>query len=154
MKIIELLNKIANGNIPKKIKINNRIWEHDGIDYTRDSDGENLFNVFLETTTHDLNMEVEIIEEEKKIPLKINKIVPSQNYVISDSKNNSVDERLEKEQLITNMAYETVLNFYKSRNEKAIDLIKNHREELYEINGTQVEIKFQNIVNILNGDDE
>lgn len=55
----------------KKIKINNCEWEHDGIDYKRGKDGEYLFNVFLETTPHDLNMEVEILEEEKKIPEKI-----------------------------------------------------------------------------------
>lgn len=67
MKVIELLNKIANGEIPKKIKIDNDLYTHNGIDYKRESDGEYLFGVFLETTTEDFNREVEIIEEDKKI---------------------------------------------------------------------------------------
>ncbi len=67
MKVIDLLNKIANGEIPKKIVINDRTYTHDGIDYKREDDGEYLFEVFLEITTEDFNREVEIIEEDKKI---------------------------------------------------------------------------------------
>ena len=67
MKVIDLLNKIANGEIPKKIMIENMLYTHDGIDYKRESDREYLFDVFLETTTEDFNREVEIIEEDKKI---------------------------------------------------------------------------------------
>lgn len=68
MTVIQLLNKIANGEeVPKKIVINDIEWIYDGIDYARESDGDYLFNVFIEITQHDLNMEVEIIEEDKKI---------------------------------------------------------------------------------------
>ena len=66
MKIIDLLNKIANGEIPKKIIIDRWVYTHNGIDYTNES-GEYLFNTYLETTPKDMNMEVEIIEEDKKI---------------------------------------------------------------------------------------
>lgn len=67
------------------------------------------------------------VEEEKKIPLKINKIVPSQNYVISDSKNNSVDERLEiiRKRLYANELY--MLDIANTLNE-IIDYLKSKGE--------------------------
>ena len=80
MKIIDLLNKIANGEVPKKIKVDNRfIYIHDGIDY-KSHDGKYLFDSYLETTTEDMNIEIEIIEDtlkkDKKIePFVIGKIV-------------------------------------------------------------------------------
>ena len=73
MKIIDLLNKIANGEIPQKIRINRWLYTHNGIDYTNER-GEYLFNTYLETTTKDMNMEVEIIEEDKKIEKLENEI--------------------------------------------------------------------------------
>ena len=73
MKIIDLLNKIANGEeIPKKIKVDNRFYyEYDeDIDY-RSKDGTYLFDTYIQINKEDMNMEVEILEEEKKIPEKI-----------------------------------------------------------------------------------
>ena len=63
MKIIDLLNKIANGEeVPEIIKYNNFIYKYnkDICDY----DGDDLY---LFGNTDKLNEEVEIIEEDKKI---------------------------------------------------------------------------------------
>lgn len=65
MKAIDLLNKIAKGEeVPKKIKILNKIWEYDKdcIDFLNDDDW-----LFYKANTRILNVEVEIIEEEKDI---------------------------------------------------------------------------------------
>ena len=73
MKVIDLLNKIANGEeVPKKIKFNGFVWTYD-IYNKRYYEGENLlFDVLGHYKGIILNDEVEIIEEEKKIPEKIN----------------------------------------------------------------------------------
>ncbi len=74
MKVIDLLNKIANGEVPKKIKIDNKFtYIHDGIDY-KNHDGTYLFDSYLETTTEDMNIKVEILEEPKRIPEKLYEI--------------------------------------------------------------------------------
>ena len=76
MKIIELLNKIANGEeVPKKIKTTYNdysytIWEYNGIDYMN-KDNDYLFEIHTRINKNDLNEEIEIIEEEKKMPKKI-----------------------------------------------------------------------------------
>lgn len=73
MKVIELLNKIANGEeIPKKIKYQNYIYE-----YQHRRDTENSFNYMCNENgeylsrryfiDNILNEEVEIIEENKKL---------------------------------------------------------------------------------------
>ena len=66
MKIIDLLNKIANGeDVPKKIKVDDSLFENDDFDYFANGCGY-LFNVYYPTEDI-LNKEVEIIEEDKKI---------------------------------------------------------------------------------------
>lgn len=80
MKIIDLLNKIANGEeVPKKVKWKNNIYT-----YVYDDDREeNIINYYCDLERHihlidggqhdiRLNDEVEIIKEEKKIPEKLN----------------------------------------------------------------------------------
>ena len=70
MKIIELLNKIANDERPEMIKVENNIWRYDN---TLD-DYVNKYGYYLMdhyNMLHCLDYEVEIIEEEKKIPEKI-----------------------------------------------------------------------------------
>lgn len=73
MKVIDLLNKIANTkdykDIPKKVKITTgslkeeyRIWVWDGVWYIYEEDGE---DVCICTEKLDLNDEVEIIEGNK-----------------------------------------------------------------------------------------
>ena len=70
MKIIDLLNKIANKEqVPEKIKYENKIWEYDA--YSNDYKGEDiwLFEELFEykRTIEFINDDVEIIEEPKKI---------------------------------------------------------------------------------------
>ena len=68
MKVIDLLNKIANGEeVPKKIKYKSFILER-----TKSSEVKRLYvdeqgMFFPECYSFDLNDEVEIIEEDKKI---------------------------------------------------------------------------------------
>jgi hypothetical protein len=74
MKIIDLLNKIANGEeVPKKIKFYGKYYIWYDNEYTGNKGYcleplKSDSNSFLEiNTVYDLNNEVEIIEEEKKI---------------------------------------------------------------------------------------
>ena len=73
MKIIDLLNKIANGEeVPKKIKYDDDIYEYD-------YDEKNYAHFFIdhynylfdEDIMQILDNKVEILEEEKKIPEKL-----------------------------------------------------------------------------------
>ena len=68
MKIIDLLNKIAKREQPQKIKYDDMIWKYDNGFYI------NKNYVILDdycNLTAFLNDEVEILEEEKKIPEKL-----------------------------------------------------------------------------------
>jgi len=76
--IYELLGLVKDGKAPKKIKMGDYIYEYQGDDYMCElndkeywlfSDGYTKFNEWLENF---LNSEVEILEEEKKIPEKLN----------------------------------------------------------------------------------
>ena len=67
MKIIDLLNKIANGEeVPNKFKYDNLIFTKRWDNAYFDNDGDDLFNSLC-TDFSNLNDEVEIIEEDKKI---------------------------------------------------------------------------------------
>ena len=74
MKIIDLLNKIANGEeVPKKIKYNLLEKNYQILVYDEEEQEyryENDYNNFCTFPNHHLNDEVEIIEE-KKIPEKL-----------------------------------------------------------------------------------
>ena len=68
MKVIDLLNKIANGDIPKKIKFGKGQfhWNKE----IRNYEDDNLKYAYINwdiVATSKLNDEVEIIEEDKKI---------------------------------------------------------------------------------------
>lgn len=69
MKVIDLLNKIANREeFPNKIKYGNRIYEYeDGYDFVCDNLEHPYFAESYCNDYADLNSEVEIIEEDKKI---------------------------------------------------------------------------------------
>ena len=79
MKIIDLLDKIANGEeVPKKIKVNKIIFEYQGDDYLYKDENKKEYWLFstgytdkFEWLDSALNTEVEILEEEKKIPEKL-----------------------------------------------------------------------------------
>ena len=79
MRVIDLLNKIANGEeVPKKIKFDNTYWNRICGEkypyYTNDYDNDLFIYFFRKNLTFSLNDEVEIIEEsqEHKIPEKLN----------------------------------------------------------------------------------
>ena len=67
MKIIDLLNKIANGEeVPKKIKYCGVYYYWTGFNYENNEADDVLFWFYVYSEEH-LNDEVEIIEEDKKI---------------------------------------------------------------------------------------
>ena len=104
MKVIDLLNKIANDEeLPEKIKYNDKIWRlasnktyFIGSDYGYDfwlEHGDDKF----EDEPITLNDEVEIIEEDKKIKRigKLNQVEDKQNlnnYILRDKINEIIDK--------------------------------------------------------------
>jgi len=88
MTVIQLLNKIANGeDVPKKIRYNNIIYNWDIDGYLHYEDEYHSERAFLEGYRTDmcLNDEVEIIEEDKKIEKLENKIDTTfENYNYSE----------------------------------------------------------------------
>lgn len=64
MKVIDILNKIANGEeIPEKFRFAGQIFEKQG-SYIEDEDGDSIFESIL-TDFSNINEEVEIIEDNK-----------------------------------------------------------------------------------------
>ena len=75
IKIIDLFNKIANGEeLPKKIKYIGYIFEYDTNHERYEAYiGEEMYTLnYYVNIDEDLTYEVEILEEEKKLPEKIN----------------------------------------------------------------------------------
>ena len=71
IRIIDLLNKIANGTAPKKIKTNAGVLERNGNQYKFEGSSCRLcFDYYIEKNK--LDEEVEIIEEEEKEIEKLN----------------------------------------------------------------------------------
>jgi len=69
MKVIDLLNRIANGEeVPKKVKYKTHYWEYkeEAKDY-KDNEDDYVFSCSNYDITAMLDNEVEIIEEDKKI---------------------------------------------------------------------------------------
>ena len=92
MKIIELLDKIANGEeVPKKIRYCMTNFKYDTYtnEYLSIEDETNNGNIsiFKYIFTPNLNDEVEILEEEKKIPEKL-----GLTYLKDDDRNNIIDK--------------------------------------------------------------
>lgn len=114
MKIIDLLNKIANGEeVPKKIKYNgieykktrvilddNRHWNN----YI-DKDIKCLFPVNM----NKLNIEVEIIEEEKGIPERLN--------VSKDEEGRIDDVFMSRTELAMRVKINEIIDYLKSKGE-------------------------------------
>ena len=74
--IYELLGMVKDGKAPKKIMYNNIVWKYVNHeqDYRSRHNAELFFNDEINNTwimTH-LNTQIEILEEEKKIPEKLN----------------------------------------------------------------------------------
>lgn len=135
MKVIDLLNKIANGEeVPKKIKFygNYYIWYDNR--YTG-NEGYCLepvrsdSNSFLEiNTVYDLNYEVEIAEEpeEKKIPEKLENEHEFYSYAEYEENKNEIDKVLYILKAI-NLVEEKIGHLNNSINE-IIDYLKNKGE--------------------------
>lgn len=86
MKIIDLLNKIANDEeVPKKFKIEgiNRIFNYNNYEKWFDDINDKYYCKGA-IELRELNDEVEILEEEKKIPEKIEYYDDSIAWVIDD----------------------------------------------------------------------
>ena len=76
IKVIDLLNKIANGEYPKKFKYNDKIYEYkriiQGTGYV--TDGYDWFNSDIYIDDWDnLNDTVEILEEQQDIDIQRNR---------------------------------------------------------------------------------
>ena len=76
MKVIDLLNKLANGEVPKKIKYDNDIYEYnkDYQDYGYFNTGIDRYITLIENelnSVFNLNEEVEIIEDTPKEKLTV-----------------------------------------------------------------------------------
>ena len=100
MKIIDLLNKLANGEeVPNKILYDNQTWEYDKLpnQYENGGDGYNLWNGY---NFNILNDEVEIIEENKKsqkIKPLLNEYFDGTDMWVITSKINEIIDFLNKE---------------------------------------------------------
>lgn len=110
MKIIDLLNKIANGEeVPKKIKYINKIFDYDNADYFNTDIGYLFERCTLFVI---LNDEVEILEE-KKLP---EKIIPTSLKGIDN-----LDEKIEIAHIDTISVIETlnqVIDYLKSKGDE------------------------------------
>ena len=74
IKVIDLLNKIANGEeVAKEIKVNDNIYHYDETDCNEFYRYRTMTNELL-TDYADLSDKVEILEEEKKLPEKLEEI--------------------------------------------------------------------------------
>ena len=100
MKVIDLLNKIANGEeVPKKIGYDNKIFEFDelerqytfhNLDYSVNDD----LSLSIEGLRYStLNDEVEIIEEDKKIE-KLERFIPQRESDTYCTKYNEVADKI------------------------------------------------------------
>lgn len=103
IKIIDLLNKIANGEeVPKKILLNGIVFEYQGDDYLYKDEDKNEHWLFSVSYTDKytwlenfLRVEVEILDEPKKIEKIDFRILNTQkekNRAMKDTINKLIDE--------------------------------------------------------------
>lgn len=103
MKIIDLLNKIANGEeVPKKIKWQGQIYEYSNFERFYYQNGFSMYRDFY-TEGNCLNDEIEIIEEPKKIekiPLpsidEFKKMSAEERYVITAKEYDLLNELIDE----------------------------------------------------------
>lgn len=115
MKVIDLLNKIANGEeLPEKIRYNNNIYEYISLweQYVDEVTEKPLLKEISDYNYSGLNDEVEIIEEDNKEDKKIEKLYakldfsPDGNHLVNNvpdniqlmEKINEIIDRLNKEE--------------------------------------------------------
>ena len=115
MKIIDLLNKIANGEeVPRKFTYNGYLWEYDVKNkmwfyYFGESKNHRFDRLFYLNMI--LNDEVKIIEEEKKIPEKLEYYDDSIAWVID-----GIGQLSDVDKVIVDKLNE-VLDYLKSKGE-------------------------------------
>ena len=94
MTVIQLLNKIANGEeVPKRIMYRGVEWVYNDRQYYR-VDGEQLRNIWSGYNFNILDDEVEIIEEDKKIE-KIEYIVDEDGILFIDGFDDGREQKLQ-----------------------------------------------------------
>ena len=108
----ELLGMVKDGEVPKKIKYDDRIFNYlDGVDY-QDNNGNDLFGETVYISEKDLNDEVEIIEEEKKVPEKFD------NYKINSELHTPIKcEQLRQYFEMLCESYNQLIDYLKSKGE-------------------------------------
>lgn len=121
MKIIDLLNKIVNDEeIPNKIKYCRTIFYYD--DNSRDYISiSNEFNsggisICKYIFGGNLNDEVEIIEEENKIPEKLKWNEKSQHNVVTDNTKKTLEHLLSRSEQLKKSINE-IIDYLKSKGE-------------------------------------
>lgn len=121
MKIIDLLNKIANGEeVPKKIEYRNIkfLYNETNKHYIVENCDE-YNDLLMEISNHkgtDLNYEVEILEEEKKIPEKLDNFTISVGRV-DDSNIEEYIHRLFEQQYEMFNKINSIIDYLKSKGE-------------------------------------
>ena len=124
MKLIDLLNKIANGEeVPKKIRFNDIEWEYNKPQYER-VDKKDRSNLWTGYNFRILDDEVEIIEEEKKIPEKLkwheeNGVGNDDDafYVDVNGKSQYVDSEYDSWEMTVILKINEIIDFLKSKGE-------------------------------------
>lgn len=130
MKIIDLINKIAKGEkVPKRIRIEHWCYKFEWVEHLEnyyDEDSDIDLMSALTMNKEELNYEVKIIEEDKKIE-KIDKRVLSQNLMISNS-NAPIDE---KWKLVQKLIYDNSIEIEKVKNKlnELIDEVNKLKEK-------------------------
>ena len=124
MKVIDLLNKIANGEeVPKKLYYEELLWEWNGETY--DDGKQCLFEDYIDkryVITDILNDEVEIIEEKKEIE-KLKRVNGSD--LVDLQKNSSL---IEQNKAVSNLVMYLNMNVVKIN--ELIDEIKKLKEQI------------------------
>lgn len=133
MKIIDLLNKIANGEeVPKAIRFGKIIYEYEeGIDYIN---GEGLDKKFLIDkiciSQEDLNDEIEILDEPKN-----NSGITLEEHVRVLNAYQELQEKYKKQKEVIDKAIE-LLNHpwsFESRNKEVDEITHNKKREVIDI---------------------
>jgi hypothetical protein len=123
MKIIELLNKIANNEeVPKKIKYSNTIYEFKddvfGTGYLYEDKGLRYWfsEEVLSDSTEELNYEVEIIEDEEEIDIQ--SIEEVNHYNIVSAIKGKTEENIDNELKLNSLAINKLIKAVKQLDKK------------------------------------
>ena len=123
IKVIDLLNKIANGEeVPEKIKYNGIIYKYcllnkQGLKYVDLNEKEDVFYKYLTGTVNNLNDEVEIIEEsEQEIDIQDIVMMDLEKYGFDNKDEFAIDLTFKINELVR--AIKQLDRKYKEKNEQ------------------------------------